>query len=60
VFARSQLSFRDLLRDNLDQQQSGQLLRVAQRFWPRPFIRALLPRHGLMLLIEARKTPQPD
>ena len=27
--------------------------------WPRPFIRRLMPRHRLMLLVEARKSPNP-
>jgi ubiquinone/menaquinone biosynthesis C-methylase UbiE len=55
VAARSQLSFGDLLQGAVGQRHDGRLLRVAKRIWPRALIRRLLPRHGLMLLIEARK-----
>jgi ubiquinone/menaquinone biosynthesis C-methylase UbiE len=57
IFARSQLSFGDLLQGAVGQRQKGRLLSIAKRFWPRPFIRSLLRRHGLMLLLEARKSP---
>lgn len=57
VFARSQLSFRDLMRDEPDQRDVPRMLALAQRFWPRPVIRRFLSRHGLMLLVEARRSP---
>jgi ubiquinone/menaquinone biosynthesis C-methylase UbiE len=59
VFARSQLSFGDLLRGEVGQRHRGLLLTIAKKIWPRPLIRWLMPRHGLMLLIEARKSPAP-
>ena len=57
VFARSQVSFGDLLQGAVGQRHGGRLLTIAKRIWPRPFIRAFMRRHGLMLLIEARKNP---
>lgn len=57
VFARSQLSFRDLLRDDPEERDVHPVLSLAQRFWPRPLIRRFLSRHGLMLLVEARRSP---
>ena len=55
VSARSQLSFGDLLQGAVGQRHSGKLLTIAKRIWPRALIGRLLGRHGLMLLIEARK-----
>jgi len=58
VFARSQLSFGDLLQGAVGQRHNGRLLTIAKQIWPRPFIRAFMRRHGLMLLVEARKNPE--
>jgi ubiquinone/menaquinone biosynthesis C-methylase UbiE len=55
VSARSQLSFGDLLQGAVGQRHESSLLRVAKRIWPRPLIRRAFARHGLMLLVEARK-----
>jgi ubiquinone/menaquinone biosynthesis C-methylase UbiE len=55
VAARSQLSFGDLLQGSVGQRHDGLLLRIAKRLWPRAIIRRVLPRHGLMLLVEAEK-----
>jgi SAM-dependent methyltransferase len=56
VSARTQLSFGDLLQGAVGQRHDGVLLKVAKRIWPRALIRALLAKHGLMLLVEARKS----
>jgi SAM-dependent methyltransferase len=53
--ARSQLSFGDLLQGAVGQRHDSSLLRLAKRVWPRRLITRLLPRHGLMLLVEATK-----
>jgi ubiquinone/menaquinone biosynthesis C-methylase UbiE len=55
VATRTQLSFGDLLEGAVGQRHAGVLLSVAKAVWPRTLIRTLLPRHGLMLLIEAIK-----
>lgn len=55
IFARTRLSFGDLLQGAVGQRHDGALLRVAKRLWPRPIIRRVLSRHGLMLLVDARK-----
>jgi ubiquinone/menaquinone biosynthesis C-methylase UbiE len=51
----SQLSFGDLLQGAVGQRHRGILLALAKSIWPRRIISRLLRRHGLMLLIEARK-----
>lgn len=45
----------DLLEGGAGQRHRGMLLDVARRVWPRPLIRAAVPRAGLFMLIEARK-----
>jgi SAM-dependent methyltransferase len=55
VSARSQLSFGDLLQGAVGQRHRGWLLSTAKRLWPRAIIRRVLPRHGLMLLVDAEK-----
>lgn len=55
VEARSQLSFGDLLEGAAGQRHTGALLSAARALWPRPLIKRLLPRCGLLLLIEAVK-----
>jgi hypothetical protein len=57
VSAHSQLSFGDLLQSEVGQRHRGPLLSLAKALWPRALIRRLLSRHGLMLLVEARKNP---
>jgi ubiquinone/menaquinone biosynthesis C-methylase UbiE len=59
VSARSQLSFGDLLESEVGQRHRGPLLSLAKTLWPRALIRRVLSRHGLMLLVEARKNPAP-
>lgn len=49
------LTHGDLLTSDVGQRHRGWLLSIAKRFWPRPLFRLLLPRHGLFMLIEARK-----
>lgn len=50
------LNHGDLLMGAVGQRHRGALLAAAKALWPRPLIRALLPGHGLYLLIEARKS----
>jgi ubiquinone/menaquinone biosynthesis C-methylase UbiE len=59
VSAHSQLSFGDLLQSEVGQRHRGPLLSLAKTVWPRVLIRRLMSRHGLMLLVEARKNPTP-
>ncbi len=49
------LTHGDLLQSDVGQRHRGKLLAMAKRIWPRPIFRALLPRHGLFMLIEAKK-----
>jgi ubiquinone/menaquinone biosynthesis C-methylase UbiE len=55
VQARSSLSFGDLLEGEVGQRHQGVALRLAKAVWPRRLIRALFPRWGLLLFIEAVK-----
>jgi SAM-dependent methyltransferase len=50
-----QLNHGDLLMGAVGQRHRGRLLSLAKALWPRPLIRALLPGHGLYLLIDAVK-----
>ena len=50
------LNHGDLLMGAVGQRHRGALLAAAKALWPRPLIRALLPGHGLYLLIQARKS----
>jgi SAM-dependent methyltransferase len=52
---RSQLSFGDLLEGKVGQRHQGLALSMAKALWPRSFIRRVLPRLGLYLLIDARR-----
>jgi SAM-dependent methyltransferase len=45
----------DLLESDVGQRHRGLALTLAQKLWPRWFIRRFLPRAGLGMLIEARK-----
>lgn len=49
------LGFADLLEGAVGQRHEGGLLSLAKKLWPRPLLRVLFKRHGLNLLIEARK-----
>ena len=51
----TQLSFGDLLEGAVGQRHRGPLLTLAKAVWPRRLIKKWLPRHGLMLLVEATK-----
>jgi SAM-dependent methyltransferase len=55
VDARSQLSFGDLLQGEVGQRHSGRGLRLAKAIWPRRLVQRVLPRWGLLLLIDAVK-----
>ncbi len=55
VETRTQLSFGDLLEGATGQRHAGPVLELARRLWPRPVLRRLFRRHGLMLLIDATK-----
>jgi hypothetical protein len=49
------LTHGDLLESDAGQRHRGRLLSLAKRLWPRRLLRAMLPGHGLFMLIEARK-----
>jgi SAM-dependent methyltransferase len=51
----SPLGHGDLLTSQAGQRHGGMVLKLARRFWPRPFIRRFMPDHGLGLLISIRK-----
>lgn len=55
VSTRIQLSPGDLLDGVAGERHGGRLMALARRVWPRRMIKALLPRRGLYLLIEATK-----
>lgn len=49
------LTHGDLLDSDAGQRHRGKLLSIAKCLWPRRLFRLVLPRHGLFMLIEARK-----
>ncbi len=49
------LTHGDLLTSEAGQRHRGALLSIARAVWPRWLIRALLPGHGLFMLIQGRK-----
>jgi ubiquinone/menaquinone biosynthesis C-methylase UbiE len=53
---RPQLSMGDLLEGKVGQRHQGLALSMAKALWPRSFVRRALPRLGLYLLIDARRT----
>lgn len=55
VQVRSRLGFADLLEGEAGQQHDGTALRALRKVWPRRLIERLLPRCGLLLLMEATK-----
>jgi SAM-dependent methyltransferase len=52
---RIELTHGDLLLSQAGQRHGGLLLTTARALWPRPLIRGLLKRHGLFLLMTAKK-----
>ena len=55
VRATTMLNFGDLLQGAAGQRHTGPLLEAARALWPRWLIKRILPRTGLMLLVEATK-----
>jgi hypothetical protein len=55
VEMRVQLTHADLLASSVGQRHRGLLLNIGRRLWPRWLIKAVLPGHGLFLLIRGRK-----
>ncbi len=55
VHIRTVLTHGDLLSSQAGQRHGVLTLAVARLMWPRRLIKALLPNHGLFMLIEARK-----
>jgi SAM-dependent methyltransferase len=53
--ARTVLTHGDLLEGQAGQRHGGAVLNIARKIWPRPIIRAVLPGHGLFLLVQGRK-----
>ena len=49
------LTHGDLLESAAGQRHRSWLLSLAKHVWPRRLLRSILPRHGLFMLIEARK-----
>lgn len=49
------LTHGDLLESEAGQRHRGWMLSSAKRLWPRKLLRWALPRHGLFMLIEAKK-----
>jgi SAM-dependent methyltransferase len=49
------LTHGDLLGSDAGQRHRGLLLTIAKALWPRGLIRMLLPRHGLFMLVVAKK-----
>lgn len=60
VRIETKLCFGDLLEGPAGQRHEGGWLRLARRIWPRSLIRALFPRYGLLMLIEASKRTPSD
>lgn len=56
VGTQVQLCHADLLESEAGQQHRGLALTLAKRLWPRGLIRTLFKRHGLFLMIDARKS----
>jgi hypothetical protein len=44
-----------VLESDAGQRHQGAMLSIAQKIWPRWFIRQFFPNAGLFMLIEARK-----
>lgn len=51
----TQLGFGDLLEGAVGQRHRGILLSIAKKIWPRRLLKIFFKKHGLMLLIEAKK-----
>jgi hypothetical protein len=54
------LTHGDLLTSGAGQRHAGPLLATARFLWPRWLLRRICRRHGLFMLIEARKPLQPN
>jgi ubiquinone/menaquinone biosynthesis C-methylase UbiE len=55
VNARAMLGFGDLLQGEVGQRHRGPLLTLAKKLYPRPLVKLLFRRQGLLLLIDAIK-----
>lgn len=55
VSIRIVLTHGDLLESGAGQRHQGAVLALARRIWPRALLRRLLKRHGLFMLVEAKK-----
>ena len=55
VDIKTVLTHGDLLASQAGQRHGGALLDMARKIWPRRFIQACFPRHGLFMLITATK-----
>lgn len=55
IDAHTELTHADLLSSSVGQRHRGIFLDIAQRIWPRWLIERCLARHGLFLLMHARK-----
>lgn len=55
ITVSSVLTHGDLLEGAAGQRHEGAVLALARRIWPRRLIRALLPNHGLFLMISGTK-----
>jgi SAM-dependent methyltransferase len=55
INVKTQIGFADLLQGQVGQRHGGLLLSTARALWPRPLIRTLFARHGLLLLIDVTK-----
>lgn len=55
IAVSSVLTHGDLLEGAAGQRHEGAVLALARKFWPRGLIRAMLPNHGLFLMISGTK-----
>lgn len=60
IAAHSELTHADLLTSAVGQRHRGAALDLAQRIWPRWLIKRFFSRHGLFLLVHARKPMPPS
>jgi SAM-dependent methyltransferase len=59
VNMQTQLTHADLLASPVGQRHRGPVLTTARRIWPRNLISRMFPRHGLFLMVRARKPLHP-
>lgn len=55
VNIRTELGIGDLLQGEVGQRHKSRVLGMAKTLWPRRLIRALLPGHGLLMMVTANK-----